>query len=241
MSLRSIAIAFLLSAVALPALAAESAPVGLTPFTATYTAKYNGIGVIAVRELSGQNGNWRLDFNADSFFADIHEYSRFGSDGNKLAPQHYEYHRTGLGRDKHQVLNFEPDQRRVVDVSDAKHTIENAPRDIHDKITYQLQLALDIAAGREPLEYQVASGKKIREYKFAIAGKEALQTPLGPVETIRVQRVRDGDSERETDIWFAPQWDYALVKLVQQEDGGKHYQINLTKLVIGGKAVGSHQ
>jgi len=223
------------------ALAAE-----LRPFSATYSASFNGIGVTAKRELSGRNGNWRLDFNADSLFADISEYSRFRKDKGQLSPLHYEYHKTGLGRDRHTVLNFEPRQgeavgRRVVNLSDAERTLENAPEDIQDKISYQLQLALDIAAGKKELKYQVADGRKVREYEFAVAGTEKLQTPLGPVDTIKVQRLRDGDTERETTIWFAPQWNYALVKLMQREEDGKTYQISLTKLTIDGKSVAASQ
>ncbi|SHF97278.1 Protein of unknown function [Microbulbifer donghaiensis] len=212
----------------------------LQPFSATYSASFNGIGVTAKRELSGRSNNWRLDFNADSLFAKISEYSRFGSKDGQLIPHHYEYHKTGLGRDKHTVLNFEPTQNRVVNVSDKKRTLENAPKDIQDKVSYQLQLALDVANNKEDLTYQVADGRKIREYKFAITGKERLSTPLGPIETIKVERIREGDSDRETIIWFAPEWNYALVKLMQQEEDGKTYQISLTKLSIDGKSISSN-
>ncbi|MFC6635086.1 DUF3108 domain-containing protein [Microbulbifer taiwanensis] len=211
----------------------------LKPFSATYSASFNGIGVTAERRLSGGNSSWRLDFSADSLFANIEEYSRFGSEQGHLVPQHYEYHKTGLGRDRHTVLNFEPG--RVVNVSNAKRTLENAPKGVLDKISYQLQLALDVAAGKKTLEYLVADGRKIRDYKFAVAGKETLQTPLGSIETIKVQRLRDGDSERETVIWFAPQWNYALVKLMQQEEDGKTYQISLTKLSIDEKSIKASQ
>lgn len=208
----------------------------LKPFTASYAAKYSGFGVTATRELSGRNGNWRLDFNAHSMFADIREYSRFRNQSGLLSPQHYEYHKTGLGKDRHTVLNFEPDRQRVVNLSNADHTVDNSPAIIQDKISYQLQLALDIAAGKKNLKYQVADGKRIKEYEFAVAGNEQLQTPLGLVDTIKVQRVRN-DSDRSTTIWFAPKWNYALVKLMQREEDGKDYQISLTELSLDGKNV----
>ncbi|WP_319024752.1 DUF3108 domain-containing protein [Microbulbifer hainanensis] len=212
----------------------------LKPFTATYEARYSGIGVSATRELSGSGNNWRLDFNVDSMFAKIREFSRFTRAGNQLTPQHYEYHKTGLGRDRHTVLNFEHATQRVVNLNNSKRTLEHVPEDTHDKLTYQLQLALDIAAGKKELFYRVADGKRIQEYRFAIAGRESLKTPLGVIETVKVERVRDDDSDRETTIWFAPQWDYALVKLMQQEDGNT-YQIALTELTIAGKNAGTHQ
>jgi len=209
----------------------------LQPFTATYQAEFSGFGVTAERKLSGTPDNWRLDFSAHSMFAKIEEYSRFSQSGNRLTPQHYDYQKSGLGRDRHTALNFENAQQRVVNVHDKSRTIENAPAHIQDKISYQLQLALDVAAGKKTLEYDVADGKKIRHYEFRIAGREKIKTPMGLVDTIKVQRVRAQDAARVTNIWFAPEWNYALVKLMQREDNGKSYQITLTNLSIDGNPV----
>ncbi|WP_245720719.1 DUF3108 domain-containing protein [Microbulbifer yueqingensis] len=205
----------------------------LEPFTATYAANYNGIQVTAERELSGGGSNWRLDFRADSFLADIREYSRFSLSDSQIRPRHYEYRRTGLGRDRETILNFEP--RRVVNVSRPKRTLEAVPEQVHDKVSYQLQLALDVAAGEQDLTYHVADGKKLRTYRFAIAGKEMLETPLGKVETVKVERIREAGAERSTYIWFAPAWNHALVKLMQEEEDGETYQISLTKFSSGTK------
>ncbi|PCO04618.1 DUF3108 domain-containing protein [Microbulbifer flavimaris] len=207
----------------------------LKPFRAVYEARYGAFEVTATRSLSGSADNWRLDFQADSFFADINEYSRFLSRDGQLSPLHYEYRRSGLGRNRHTSLNFEHGENRVVNLTNADRTLENAPEKTQDKISYQLQLALDVAAGRQDLHYVVADGKKFREYRFTVTGKETLQTPLGEVETVKVQRVRE-DDDRETNIWFAPAWNYALVKLQQNEDG-ETYQIALTELIIDGKTI----
>ncbi|MCW8125210.1 DUF3108 domain-containing protein [Microbulbifer halophilus] len=237
MSFRLITLsAFLLAITSIPAHAQE-----LKPFEATYEASYSGIGVTAVRKLSGEADNWRLQFNADSFFADIREFSRFDKRGGQLTPQHYEYHKTGLGSDRHKVLRFEPEEHRVINVRKEDRTLENVPARIQDKLSYQLQLALDIAAGKEELQYTVADGKKIRHYKFAVIGSETVKTSLGPVKATKVERVREEDADRETTIWFAPQWEYALVKLEQQEEDGKNYQISLTKLLIDGKTINARK
>lgn len=239
MPLRIIALFFAILAGSAQAQSPQQEP-PLKPFVATYAARYSGIGVTAERKLSGSGANWQLDFNVDSLFASIREFSRFTRKGNQLTPQHYEYHKTGLGRDRHTVLSFEPAKRRVVNLNNPDRTLENAPRDVHDKITYQLQLALDVAAGKKDLHYQVADGKKIQDYKFSVTGREQLKTPLGLVETVKVERVRDDDGDKETTLWLAPQWNYALVKLMQQDDG-KTYQIALTDLTIDGKHVNTRQ
>ena len=209
----------------------------LQPFVATYQAEFSGFGVTAERKLSGSPESWRLDFSARSMFAQIEEYSRFAQSDQRLIPQHYDYQKSGLGKDRHTALSFEGEQRRVINIYDKSRTIENAPKEIQDKISYQLQLALDVAAGKKELNYEVADGKKIRHYEFRIAGQEKIKTPMGMVDTVKVQRVRAQDAERITNIWFAPEWNYALVKLKQVEDNGKSYQITLTKLSINGNPV----
>ena len=214
-----------------------AAPEVLVPFVAVYEAEFSGFGVTAERKLSGNPQSWRLDFSAHSMFAKIEEYSRFAQQGMQLTPQHYDYQKSGLGRDRHTALSFEDGGKRVVNVYDKSRSIENAPANIQDKISYQLQLAIDVANGKTPLKYQVADGKKVRKYEFEIAGKETIKTPMGPVNTIKVQRVRGDDSERVTNIWFAPEWQYALVKLMQREENGKSYQITLTKLSINGEEI----
>lgn len=220
-----------------PDTATSPPPQVLIPFSATYKAEFSGFGVTAERTLSGNANSWRLDFSAHSMFAKIEEYSRFGLQGLRLVPQHYDYQKSGLGKDRHTALSFEDNATRVINVYDKSLSVDNAPDNIQDKISYQLQLAIDIANGKSPLKYQVADGKKIREYEFEITGREKLKTSMGLIETIKVQRVRGQDAERVTNIWFAPEWNYALVKLMQKEDNGKSYQITLTKLSIDGKEV----
>ncbi|GAA5525720.1 hypothetical protein Maes01_02292 [Microbulbifer aestuariivivens] len=228
-------VSFFTVLLSLPLLAPLVSAAELKPFRAVYEARYGAFEVTATRSLSGSADNWRLDFQADSFFADINEFSRFQNRDGQLSPLHYEYRRSGLGRRRHTALNFEQADKRVVNLTNTKRTLENAPEKTQDKISYQLQLALDVAAGKQDLHYLVADGRKIREYRFTVAGTEKLQTPLGEVETIKVQRVREDDG-RETNIWFAPAWNYALVKLQQNEDD-ETYQIALTELTIDGKSI----
>jgi hypothetical protein len=47
---------------------------------------------------------------------------------------------------------------------------------------------------------------------------------------VRIKRDRGEDTDRETWIWFAPELDYTIVRIVQKETDGKRYQLNLTHL-----------
>ena len=81
------------------------------PFRATYKADYKGLPVSAtgIRELTKLSDNrFLLSSTAESFFASIVEQSVFQLDENDNAmPLEYQYHRTGIGKNRHDVLAFD--------------------------------------------------------------------------------------------------------------------------------------
>jgi hypothetical protein len=87
-----------------------------------------------------------------------------------------------------------------------------------DIVTQKLQLRLDLQSGKETLSYPVISRGKLKQYDFKIIANEVLETAIGPLNTVLVQRVRE-DNQRQTKIWLATDWDYVAVRLEQTEDG----------------------
>jgi hypothetical protein len=59
---------------------------------------------------------------------------------------------------------------------------------------------------------------------------EVIEAPIGAYEAIRVKRVREKDSPRQTYIWFAPELNYQIIKLKQIEKKDKAYTLLLKEL-----------
>ena len=57
-----------------------------------------------------------------------------------------------------------------------------------------------------------------------------METALGNFKAIKLRRDRGTDSKRETWIWFAPELNYQLVKLLQTETDGKSYSLVIKAL-----------
>jgi len=208
------------------------------PFTATYQAEIKGFSVTAQRSLSvRKDGLLELSFNARSLFATIDESSQFNwLDGGQLRPQHYEYHRTGLGRDRHAKLSFNwPALMVTNDVQDKAWTMP-LPEQAQDKLSYQLQLRHDLINQRTDMRYEVADGGRLKTYGFEVLGKEVLNTPLGKLNTVKVKRLR-AHSDRQTLIWLAPDWDYLIVRIQHIAKDGKDYEISLAEAQINGRSV----
>ncbi|WP_207062037.1 DUF3108 domain-containing protein [Motiliproteus sp. SC1-56] len=203
----------------------------LTPFTATYEADFElGVGLAgdAVRTLKKlPNGDWRLAVEADVQVAEFRESTQFRLYEERVRPLRYDYRRKVFGKKRSATLTFDWQALSVLnDVEDRPWKMQ-VPPDAHDKLSYQIQLRRDLAAGNTEMSYPVADGGRIKTYRFGVLGQESVRTPAGRFQALKVERLRDPDSERKTLIWFAPALDYAIVKLAQTEDDGKEYRLLL--------------
>lgn len=204
------------------------------PFVATYEAKYSGIGITATRSLQSDNGNsQQLRFHAKSWLAQIEEISQFHWDNNgHIIPSKYSYARTGLGKNRYAVLNFNWDTKTVINNVQNKPWTMDVPELALDKLSYQLQLRNDLLNQKNQMSYQIADGGRLKTYQFNLIGDEVLHTKAGKLNTVKIERVRENNN-RVTYLWFAKDWDYLVVQIQQQEDD-QDYQINLSSAELDG-------
>jgi hypothetical protein len=77
-------------------------------------------------------------------------------------------------------------------------------------------------------EYDIirADGRGLTPFRFAVLGNEKLATPMGEIQTLHIQKVRDGPEDKATDIWFAVDRDFLPVRvLVVDKDGSRVDQV----------------
>lgn len=221
----------------------ESQTVELVPMRAKYSAKLEkGIPFrgSATRTLTQrEDGLWEYRFDVDSFIADIRESVILRWDGRQVIPLEYHYRLKGMMISNRSArLDFDWDKDRV------RNDIKDKPwyMDVHDgvldKLGFQLQLRQDLKAGKERMIYEIADGGKLKEYEFKVLEEAVIDTQNhGKVNTVLVEKVREPYKKRETHLWFAPEWDYLLVRMVQIEDDGTRYEINLDEARLPGKRI----
>jgi len=158
-----------------------------------------------------------------------------------LKPLEYQYHRSGIGKNRDAILNFDWQQQVVNNNVQAKPWNMDVPMGALDKLLYQLQLKQDLTQAinsgdhHPKFTYQIADGGKLKEYQFEVLGEEVLNTPAGRFNTIKAQRVRD-HSRRSTIFWLAPDYNFLLVQFQQLEDG-KGFELFLTEAQFDGKSI----
>ena len=216
---------------------ASAAPI---PFRAEYVVKHEGVPFKAkgIRELIKLNDNtYRFVSSAKSMLLKVVETSEFELNELKLVPTRYEYIRKGVGRNRKELSEFDWSSLLLVH-RDTSSVLKTGTL---DKLSYQYQLGLDVAHAitqgkvRKVLEYTVADGEKRRRYQFKISSEELVDTPMGELRTIRVDRVRQ-DSDRQTSFWLALDHEFLLVRLKQVEKG-KGFELKLKKAWMIGNLI----
>lgn len=232
------ALFFILAAFSLPAslMAAQ-----LQPFSANYTADWKQLPFSGKAERSLQadsDGTWKLEFSASMLVAGLNETSWLTLHNGEVRPLKYRYSRTGLGKSKSIKQDFDWTTQHVTGSDRGTPINATLIQGVQDKSSYQLALQRDVAEGKTSMSYQVFDGDELDTYDFRVLGEESVETMVGTVDAIKVERVRDPtQSKRITILWFAKDWDYLLVRLQQVEKDGKEYQIILEDATVNDKKV----
>jgi hypothetical protein len=227
---RSIAAALLCSSLGANA---DSPPI--SPFKAIYSSEWDvGIsldGEVERSLVATPEGQWTFRTYASAMVASIDEQSTVRFENEQVVPLNYLYKKKVLGKKRKASLIFDWDSSSVKNDVDDKPWSMEIPKETQDKLSYQLQMRLDLKAGQKgPFSYQIADGGKLKQYDFKIIGNETIQSPLGEYETIKVEMDRGPNAKRETYIWYAPELDYMIVKLKQTEPDGKAYALHLKSM-----------
>jgi hypothetical protein len=139
------------------------------------------------------------------------ERSTWVYNDDHVKPIEYFAHYTGRSKDVIERLDFDWQRNIVSSLRDGKITEVALVPGTMDKLMHQAVLRGDVAAGMQHIEYPIADRDDIKPYVYDVLGSEEVVTGRG---TVRAIKVRKGT----TTFWLAPEWDYLLVKLVQEND-----------------------
>jgi hypothetical protein len=209
------------------------ANIQLKPFEAHYTSSYKlgflSFDIDAKRQLTElDNNTWQLDFSASASAASLEERSHFQLTDGLITPLKYTLEGSGLIQEDDRALSFNAETGTIHDNLYGKEYKDQWQEGLQDKLTYMLQVSLDIAAGKQNLSYPVFEKNKLKNYRFEIIGQETLATRIGPLKTIKIRQVRK--DKRDITAWLAIDKQYLLVKLVDKDNNHKRYEIDLVSI-----------
>lgn len=212
---------------------AETAP--LNSFDADYivyrAGKKHGE---ANRYLKPTEHGYQLGYSSDiswMIFSDKRkETSDFSIENGRLQTLRYTMQRSGTGPDKYYELNLDPQQKTLSEGKNRKLKAVEWQADWLDQISYQLQLVLDLKAGKTDFHYHVLNRNgNAKMYHYKVVGEEMLPLPYGNIKTLRIARIEQ-NSDKQIYAWVAPELDYLLVRLWRGEDNVEQFDVQLHKL-----------
>ena len=210
----------------------------LRSFQAIYTSQWDvGMNVAGTAERSlikNDNESYRLTTDARALVASLTESSLFRLIGDQIQPNHYRYQRKVLNKTSDVEVAFDWPNQKVKNTAEGSSWVMDIVPHTLDKQSVQLRLQLDLAAipavDGKAYAYEVADGGYLKTYIFIAEGEDLIETPLGKYMSVRIKRDRGESTDRETWIWFAPELDYTIVRILQKEADGKRYQLDMKQL-----------
>ena len=213
-----------------------------TAYNAEYLLHWNKykIKVKATRQLEiNDKGAATLKQNAATFAAKIDQESNFqlSPTSCSLSANNYRYQRVVLGKKKIYRIEFNNREKQFIEVNDKDEKQHELKNTLYDELSYQEALRCELINAHElktgmAFEYLVRTKNKNKPYQFKVADFETINTKLGELETIKLERLRSGNKDeepRETFIWFSKKHNYLIVKL-QQVDGDDSYGLEIQAL-----------
>ena len=211
-------------------------------FEASYTASAGGFTASAQRSLSKiEKERFLLENTMEvvvmgATLLEAKESSVFTWQADAIIPYAYRYKQSGLSQSRQQA-SFDYANNAITSIDDGEVSQLHLINGIMDKLGYQLGLRQAIQKQEPKLLFSVVDGDEIEVYEFRVARSEVLETPVGKLNTVRVERLHEPGSDRETVFWLAKDWDYLLIKLSQTRNNGTASELMLERASVNGTNV----
>lgn len=212
----------------------------LQPFDATFRITVSKIPTpvkarLVLRPLKQYPDHYQMVFKIDSWLLSNTEESVFAWRNCQPRTDHYRHEFRGFGKHRFHNMQFYRHPPRVVNVSEEEKTEYEIQKDTLDELTLLLTAGCALEEGAREYKATSAYGDDLREHHFRVIDEETIDTPLGKLDTLLVEKKRDKDSERRTIFWVAPALDYMVVRAKHIENPALFGELIMTDYSGPGK------
>ena len=202
----------------------------LTPYVAVYSVAWGGTALgEATVTLAPQIDKDCYRYESQTrplapvrwFYGSPRETSLFCLQDRSVRARHFEYHNDKREKDNF-TLDFDRSGRRVKTLKGGELSQRELEVVGYDRFVIQQAVRLWAMAHAgeadpEPVEMLMVDDDRIATYRFAVTGRETVDTPAGRFDTVKVERVDNPNKTLRS--WLAPEREYMPVKIERIEDG----------------------
>jgi hypothetical protein len=226
-----------LIAALLPLAAQAGAP---KPYTARYEVLRNGeaLGEATIRFAALPNG--RYDFStrtrgnsgmAGLLGVSMDERSILRWHDGRPETVAYNLSQKVGWKDKQRSLTVDAAAGRITSTDKGQDIALPYAAGVLDRHAVSIALMQDLAEGRQgELDYTVAERREVQQHRYRTAGATSVRTPMGTLDAVRVERVRDSGGGRSTEFWLSAAHGYVPVKMLQKEPDGESIEMRIVSL-----------
>lgn len=201
-----------------------------TPYEARYQARARGLSTDAYRNLVQTADNvYQLSHGLSlrvlgANLITVAETSHFYWLDTGAVPVSYAFEQSGLRR-RQESIRFDWETQQATVVRNDRETVTDISDGLLDNLSFTAQMSSqlharpDLLAPDTTLEYLILDGTEPEVQLYRIAARETVETLVGPLDTVLIERIREPDSDRSTRIWLAVEHEFVLARLEQIEDG----------------------
>lgn len=215
----------------------------INEFSAYYEAHTNGMRGNAERHLVALGeDNYRLNVSLEAKMAginigDLEQASEFSFSNGTIVPHNYSYLISGISHQA-ETVSFNWDAKVALSTDDDQSWTLDLDGPVLDQLSAQLALARELAdSDSDTLEVRLVDGGEVETQRYRVLGEEVLETPLGRLNCVKLERIRNTDNGRQTLIWFARDWHNLLARIEQINPSGLHIELDLERALVNGETV----
>jgi hypothetical protein len=197
--------------------------VDMQPYRAEYNARSSKmpLSINAVHTFEKlPNGQAQLTTEAHALLSTLKETALLDWQNCNSQSLRYDYDRQVFGKSVHYQQFFDAAQIRYVRDNTTTNIALTSTQQVDDRLLSQFKLRCHVKAGKTNFSLQMIDKDQIKTQSYKVVGTQKLRLPIGEVNSLEVERLREPSSKRTTSIWVAPQWDYLVVKAIQEDDDG---------------------
>jgi hypothetical protein len=210
------------------ATATRADPILPKPVTATYEVSYRGMraGQLTFKLTRDEaTGRYTYETTADpsmlarfvvSSAASERSVFEIGADGVRPLEWHNDDGKSGTAKDS--TLHF--DWTKMVATGEIESKKIELPLEpgLQDRLSIQIHVVTKLLRGEELGTIPLIDNNKIKRYDYKKKETEALDTPLGKLDTVIYESTRVG-SDRQSRFWMVPKMEYLAARAEQIRKG----------------------
>lgn len=216
----------------------ESAPDEWAAHEEQYSVAWSGVELGEGRISLKPRGNGCFDYVSQTTpvalvrwsYGTPRESSQFCVKDGVIQPQRFEFNTGGNSKDNF-TLDFSADGRRIKRLQNGTVTELAVTPPVYDRFVVREAIRIWAIRHAEQIgaeqDFSVVETGEPKTYRYAIKAREAIDTPAGRFETLRVERIDNKNKVQR--YWLAPSRHYAVVRVEHLYKGKNQLSMNLQR------------